>query len=326
MRALQCQELGTADKLVVATLDTPKPGPGQVLIDIAAAGLNFPDTLVIAGKYQEKHEVPFIPGGEASGTISAVGEGVEHLKVGQRVIAMTRIGAFAEQALAPIQAVLPMPDEMEFTTGAGFVTTYGTSYHALKQRAKLQAGETLLVLGAAGGVGLAAVELGRAMGATVIAAASSDEKLQVAKEAGATHLVNYSDTDLKKAVKELTDGKGVDVVYDPVGGDLAEQAIRATAWDGRFLVVGFASGTIPSIPLNLPLLKGLHIVGVFWGSWVSQFPKDSVGNMMELFEFHAKGELKPRVTQVFGLDQAAEAFAVLTGRRAIGKVVFDMSL
>jgi len=326
MRALQCQELGTADKLVVETVDTPEPGPGEVLVDVAAAGINFPDTLIIQGKYQAKPELPFVPGGEASGTVIAVGEGVKRVQVGQRVIALVMVGAFAEQLIVPEMTVIPMPDSMDFLTGAGFALTYATSYYALKQRAQLKPGDTLLVLGAAGGVGLAAVELGRVMGATVIAAASTDEKLAVAKEAGATHLINYSNTDLKKAVKELTGGKGADVVYDPVGGELSEQALRATSWDGRFLVIGFASGTIPNIPLNLPLLKGLHIVGVFWGSWATQFPKDSIGNLVELFGFHSKGELKPRVTQTFGLDQAAEAFAVLTERRAIGKVVFDMSL
>ncbi|MFK8028713.1 MAG: NADPH:quinone oxidoreductase family protein [Gammaproteobacteria bacterium] len=325
MRALLCKEHGPASKLVVEEVDDPTPGKGELLIQVAAAGLNFPDTLIIQGKYQMQPPMPFSPGGEAAGTVIAVGEGVKRIQVGQRVIALCMVGAFAEKLVAPELAVVPMPDEMDFETAAGFTLTYATSYYALKQRAKLQAGESLLVLGAAGGVGLAAVELGRVMGAEVIAAASTDEKLAATKEAGATHLLNYSKDDVKKTVKELTEGRGVNVVYDPVGGELSEQSLRATAWDGRFLVIGFASGDIPKIPLNLPLLKGLHIVGVFWGSWLTQFPKESMGNMMELFTFYKEGKIKPKVTQTYTLDQYEEAFGVLTGRRAIGKVVFKVS-
>lgn len=324
MRALLCKEHGPASSLVVETVEDPTPGKGEVLIEVAAAGLNFPDTLIIQGKYQMKPPMPFSPGGEAAGTVIAVGEGVKRIQVGQRVIALCMTGAFAEKLVAPEVAVVPMPDEMDFETGAGFTLTYATSYYALKQRAKLSPGETLLVLGAAGGVGLAAVELGAVMGADVIAAASTDEKLAATKEAGAKHLLNYSNDEIKNTVKTLTGGRGVDVVYDPVGGDMSEQALRATAWDGRFLVIGFASGDIPNIPLNLPLLKGLHIVGVFWGSWVTQFPKESMGNMAELFQFYTEGKIKPKVTQTYALDQYEEAFGVLTGRKAIGKVVFTM--
>jgi len=325
MRAVVCKELGPASKLVVDEFPAPTAGPDEAVIDVMAAGVNFPDTLIVEGKYQVRPKLPFVPGAEAAGVVSALGKNVQGLKLGQRVIALGgAYGAFAEQLAAPAAGLLPMPDEMDFVTGAGFGLTYGTSYYALKQRAALQAGETLLVLGAAGGVGLAAVELGRAMGARVIAAASSAEKLAVAEAAGAATGINYVSELLKDRVKALTDGKGADVVYDPVGGELSEQALRATGWNGRFLVIGFAAGDIPKIPLNLPLLKNNAIVGVFWGAWAARDPQASLQNYQELFQMYRDGELKPLVSQVFELDDYLEAFNTLTERRARGKVILKV--
>ncbi len=324
MKALVCKELGPADKLVLETTDDPIPGPGEVLIDIHAAGLNFPDTLAITGNYQIRAELPFIPGGEASGVIEAVGEGVEQFKPGDRVMSSGLNGAFAEKQCKPVAEVIAIPDSMPFDTAAGFLVTYGTSYYALKQCADLQAGETLVVLGAAGGVGLAAVDLGKAMGATVIAAASTEDKLDTACATGADQRINYSDTALKEAIKSLTGGKGADVVYDPVGGELSEPALRATGWDGRFLVVGFASGTIPSIPLNLTLLKNNAIKGVFYGVWAMRDPQAYAQNIAELFALYEAGKLHPMVSQQFPLEQYREAFATLTERRAKGKVLFNL--
>ena len=323
MRAVVCSERGPASKLKVTDFPDPQPGPDDAVIDVVAAGCNFPDALIIEGKYQIKPELPFVPGAEAAGVVSAMGENVTGLKLGQRVIVLggTQYGAFAEKLAAPARTLLPMPDEMDYLTGAGFGLTYGTSYYALKQRAELKAGETLLVLGAAGGVGLAAVELGCAMGARVIAAASSAKKLDAAVAAGATDTVNYSTELLKNRVKEITAGEGVDVVYDPVGGELSEQALRATGWNGRLLVVGFAAGPIPKIPLNLPLLKNNAIVGVYWGAWVSREPAASQENYRELFDLYREGKIKPLVSQVFDLDDFADAFNTIAERRAIGKVV-----
>ncbi|MFT6770204.1 MAG: NADPH2:quinone reductase, partial [Congregibacter sp.] len=273
MRALLCTEHGMADKLELAT-DHPEPtaGVGQVVIDIKAAGLNFPDVLIIQGKYQFQPDMPFSPGGECSGVVLSVGEGVDRYKPGDKVIAMTGSGCFRDQIAVDQHAVMPMPEGLDFKQAAGVAMTYFTSYHALKQRADLKEGETLLVLGAAGGVGSTAVELGKLMGAKVIAAASSEEKLAMCRELGADETINYSEQDLKQTVKELTGGKGVDVVYDPVGGDYSEPALRGMAWNGRYLVIGFASGPIPEIPLNLALLKGCSIVGVFWGRFIAEEP------------------------------------------------------
>ncbi|MEM6545101.1 MAG: NADPH:quinone oxidoreductase family protein, partial [Pseudomonadota bacterium] len=283
MRALLCTEHGLPDKLVLADdVEAPEPGAGQVVIGVKAAGLNFPDVLIIQGKYQFQPEMPFSPGGECAGEIIAVGEGVERWNVGDKVVAMTGSGAFREQLAVDQNAVMPMPEGLDFSQAAGVAMTYFTSYHALKQRADLKKGETLLVLGAAGGVGSTAVELGKYMGARVIAAASSEEKLQLCRELGADETINYSEQDLKGAIKELTGGKGVDVVYDPVGGDYAEPALRGMAWNGRYLVIGFASGPIPEIPLNLALLKGCSIVGVFWGRFIAEEPAVHVQNIEEL--------------------------------------------
>jgi len=324
LKALLCEEFGPAEKLVVAEIAEPRPGTGEVLIDIHAAGLNFPDTLIISGNYQVRPEIPFIPGAEAAGIVIEVGAGVEKFMPGDRVISSGGTGAFAERQCKPVGEVTAMPNSMSFTTAAGFALTYGTSYYALKQCAKLQAGETLVVLGAAGGVGLAAVDIGHALGATVIAAASSEEKLDVACAAGAVHRLNYSERSLKDEIKSLTGGKGADVVYDPVGGDLSEQALRATAWGGRFLVVGFASGTIPRIPLNLTLLKNNSIMGVFYGAWAQREPASYRQNLAELFGLFDAQKLHPLVSQEFKLEQYREAFSVLTDRRAKGKIVFTI--
>jgi len=322
MRALMCKEHGPAEKLVIEEVADPSAGPGEVVIDIKAAGLNFPDVLTIQGLYQAKNTFPFTPGVEASGVISSVGEGVSSVALGDRVIASMMGGAFAEKAVASAHTVVAMPDSMGFPTGAGLTTTYSTSYHALKQRANLQSGETLLVLGAAGGVGLSAVELGRLMGAHVIAAASTDEKLETTRAFGADACINYTKEDLKTRVKELTGKKGADVVYDPVGGDYCEQALRATNWDGRYLVIGFASGNIPRIPLNLPLLKGSHIVGVFWGAWAARNPQGHRKNFGELLDLFVEGRIKPLVSETYALDNYLDAFNCLTERRAKGKVIF----
>lgn len=325
MKAVLCKAFGPADTLVLEETASPIAKANEVLIDVHAAGVNFPDTLIIEGKYQFKPPFPFSPGGEASGVIAAVGEKVSHLKVGDRVMALTGWGSFAEQVAVPAYNVLPMPDKLDFTSAAAFSMTYGTSMHALKQRANLQAGETLLVLGASGGVGLAAVEIGKAMGAKVIAAASSAEKLEVAKAAGADELINYKDSSLKEELKRLTGGKGVDVIYDPVGGDLFEEAFRSIGWNGRFLVVGFAAGGgIPSLPANLPLLKGASLVGVFWGSFAQRQPQDNAANFQQLFAWHAEGKIKPLVSQTFPLAEAAKAIDTLGQRKAVGKLVVSV--
>ncbi|WP_122709482.1 NADPH:quinone oxidoreductase family protein [Pseudomonas viridiflava] len=325
MKALLCKAFGPASTLVLEDIPAPDVKKNEILLDIHAAGVNFPDTLIIEGKYQFKPPFPFSPGGEAAGVISAVGENVTHLKPGDRVMALTGWGSFAEQVAVPNYNVLPIPESMDFTIAAAFSMTYGTSMHALKQRANLQPGETLLVLGASGGVGLAAVEIGKALGARVIAAASSAEKLEVAKNAGADELINYTDTSLKDEIKRITNGNGADVIYDPVGGDLFDQAIRAIAWNGRLLVVGFASGRIPELPVNLTLLKGASVVGVFWGSFAQRQPQDNAANFKQLFAWFEEGKLKPLVSQVYPLERAGEAIDALGQRRAVGKVVVSLS-
>ncbi len=322
MKAVLCKAFGPAENLVVEDLDSPQIKKGEVLLDVHAAGVNFPDTLIIEGKYQFKPPFPFSPGGEAAGVVAAVGEKISHLKVGDRVMALTGWGSFAEQVAVSGQNVLPIPAEMDFTTAAAFSMTYGTSMHALKQRANLQPGETLLVLGASGGVGLAAVEIGKAMGARVIAAASTNEKLEIARKAGADELINYSEASLRERLKELTDGQGVDVIYDPVGGKLFEEAFRSIAWNGRMLVVGFAAGgEIPALPANLPLLKGASLIGVFWGAFAQRQPQDNTANFKQLFAWYAQGKLRPLVSQTFALEQAAEAIDTLGQRKAVGKLV-----
>lgn len=321
MKAVLCKAFGPAETLVLEEIASPEAKKNEVLLQVHAAGVNFPDTLIIEGKYQFKPPFPFSPGGEAAGVVTAVGEKVSHLKVGDRVMALTGWGSFAEEVAVPGYNVMPIPPSMDFASAAAFGMTYGTSMHALKQRANLQPGETLLVLGASGGVGLAAVEIGKAMGAKVIAAASSAEKLEVAKAAGADELINYSESNLKDEVKHLTGGQGADVIYDPVGGDLFDAAIRSIAWNGRLLVVGFASGRIPELPVNLTLLKGAAVVGVFWGSFAQRQPQDNAANFQQLFAWHAEDKLKPLVSQTFPLEQAAEAINTLGQRKAVGKVV-----
>lgn len=324
MKAVLCKAFGPAETLVLEEVASPEAKKNEILLDVHAAGVNFPDTLIIEGKYQFKPPFPFSPGGEAAGIVAAVGEKVSHVKPGDRVMALTGWGSFAEQVAVPGYNVMPIPASMDFASAAAFGMTYGTSMHALKQRANLQTGETLLVLGASGGVGLAAVEIGKAMGARVIAAASSAEKLAVAKAAGADELVNYSEVSLKDKVKELTGGQGADVIYDPVGGDLFDQAIRSIAWNGRLLVVGFASGRIPELPVNLTLLKGAAVVGVFWGAFAQRQPLDNAANFQQLFQWHAEGKVKPLVSQTFPLTQAAEAINALGQRKAVGKVVVQV--
>ena len=321
MRALVCRDYGPVENLAIEDWDDPVPGDGQVAFDVKAAGLNFADILVITGKYQVRPPLPFVPGNEAAGIVTAVGKDVTRFKPGDRVIGALRGGAFAEKSVVDEHLAIPLPGTMSFEEGAAYSVAYGTSYHALKQGARLKKGETVLVLGAAGGVGYAAVELAKALGATVIAAASSDEKLQFAKQAGADELVNYASGSLKESVKALTDGKGVDVVYDPVGGELAEQALRATDWHGRYLVIGFASGDIPSVPLNLPLLKEASIIGVWYGPWAERHNDELWENVGELTAMVEAGSIRPRCSEAFPLDDFVDAFRVITERRVLGKVV-----
>jgi NADPH2:quinone reductase len=321
MKAVLCKEYGLPGKLVVEDVASPKPASGQVVVSVKACGVNFPDTLIIQGKYQFKPEMPFSPGGEVAGIVKEVGEGVTRVKPGDRVIAFNTWGGFAEEMAVDADRTIPMPAAMDFVPASAFVLTYGTSYHALKDRADLKAGETLLVLGAAGGVGLAAIQLGKAMGARVIAAASSDAKLKVCKDNGADEVINYGSEDLRARVKILTAGKGVDVVYDPVGGPYSEPALRDMAWKGRFLVVGFAAGDIPKVPLNLTLLKGCSIVGVFWGSFTKNEPERNRENNWELMAMYAAGKIKPHIHATYPLERAAEALNEVLNKRVTGKVV-----
>ena len=324
MRALTCKAWGPVEDLVIEEWDDPVPDDEEVVIDVKAAGINFPDILIIAGKYQDKIPPPFIPGNEASGIVSAVGSKVSRFKAGDKVIVAPRGGAFAEKCKVHQNAAMPLPNELNFEQGAGYAVTWGTSYHALKQCADLQPKETLLVLGAAGGVGITAVQIGKAMGARVIAAASSDAKLDFARAAGADDVINYSNQALKETVKEFTDG-GVDVVYDPVGGDLSQQALRALAWHGRHLIVGFASGDIPQLPANIALLKEASIVGVWWGTWAARNPGLQIQNMSELATLVSSGALKPEVTETYPLDEFEQAFQTISERRALGKVVLQIA-
>ena len=326
MKAVLCKQYGPPSSLVVEEVPELVPGAGQVLIDVHAAGVNFPDSLIIQGKYQFKPELPFSPGAEVAGIVKALGPGVAGVQVGERVIASTTWGGYAQLVLAQAERVFRMPEGMEFETAAGFLIAYGTSHHALKDRGELKAGETVLVLGASGGVGLAAVEIAKAMGARVIAAASSDEKLAVCREHGADATINYTTQDLRERIKALTDGRGVDVVYDPVGGALSEPALRSMAWRGRFLVVGFAAGPIPNIPLNLTLLKGCSIVGVFWGAFVRNEPKRNEEEMRELVTWVRAGKLRPRISGVYPLERCAEALQRVMDRQVTGKFVLTTGL
>lgn len=324
MRAVQCIAYGSHESLVVRDVDTPEPGPGEVLVEIHAASLNFPDLLVIRGLYQFKPEPPFVPGAEAAGVVAALGPDVEGVSVGQRVTTVGVAGGFAEYRVVKADSIIPLPDDADFQIAAATTVTYGTSYHALVQRAHLAEGETLLVLGAAGGVGSAAVEIGKSIGATVIAAASSDKKLSFCRNLGADHLVNYENEDLKSRVKELTNGNGVDVIYDPVGGDLSESAFRAIAWKGRHLVVGFSQGDIPRLPFNLPLLKGASIVGIFWGAFTTREPSVAAENLKIIGEMIVEGSLRPRISSVLPLDDVVDAYDLLVSRAVMGKVVLEI--
>ena len=323
MKAIVCKSWGLPDTLVVEDLPDAAPGPGQVAIDVHAAGVNFPDVLIIQNKYQFKPELPFTPGSELAGVIRAVGEGVTNLKTGDKVLAFVSIGAFAQQISAPAKAVVPMPPGLDFDTAAAFTLTYGTSHHAVVDRAQLKAGETMLVLGAAGGVGLAAIEIGKALGARVIAAASTDEKLAICKEHGADATINYTTEDLREAIKAATDGKGPDVIYDPVGGIYAEPAFRSIGWRGRYLVIGFANGEIPKLPLNLPLLKGASLVGVFWGEFAKREPKANLSAMQQLMGWMAEGKIRPHISGRYALADTAKALNDMAARKVTGKVVIQ---
>ena len=324
MRAVICRQFGPVDGLELGELPDPTPGPGEVVIDVSIAAMNFPDTLIVEGKYQFRPDPPFSPGLEGTGSISAVGDGVT-LEVGSPVVAAITHGAFAERWLVPAVNVLPFPNGLTEEQAAGFTIAYGTAYHALRHRGALAKGETLLVLGAAGGVGSAVVELGSRMGATVIAAASSAEKLGYAVQRGATHTINYAEEDVKAAVRELTDGHGADVVFDPVGGALSETAFRSLAWGGRHLVIGFAAGDIPAIPLNLPLLKEASIVGVYWGDWLAKEPLEAAETVAELYQLAATGEVDPAISGVFAFEDFMDGYAALIEREAMGKVLLRVA-
>jgi NADPH2:quinone reductase len=321
MKAVVCKSFGPPENLTLEEVADPTPGRGQVLIDVHAVGLNFPDVLQIAGKYQFQPPFPFTPGSELAGVVAEVGTGVAGVHPGDRVMALVATGAMAEKVVADASAVDVIPQTMDFDTAAGLGIAYGTSYHALVQRARLKPGETLLVLGASGGVGLAAVEIGKAFGARVIAAASTDQKLEVARQHGADVLLNYSQGSLKDTVKELTAGSGADVIYDPVGGDLFDQSTRCINWNGRILVVGFASGVIPKYPVNLALLKGCEIVGVFWGEFRKREPDLFRKNCQALFNLFGEAKIKPLVSQAFPLNRFADALNVFVHRQATGKIV-----
>jgi NADPH2:quinone reductase len=325
MKALLCKTFGPPESLVLDDLPSPEPGPGEAVVAVKAAGVNFPDVLIIQDKYQVKPPLPFSPGSEMAGIVKSVGAGVTQVKPGDAVMAMTTYGAFAEEVKIDARRLLPIPSGMDFVTAAAFVLAYATSDHALRDRGGLQRGETLLVLGASGGVGIAAIEIGRALGARVIACASTDDKLAVCREHGADATINYATEDLRDRIKALTDAKGPDVIYDPVGGPYTEPALRSIAWRGRLLVVGFAAGEIPKIPLNLTLLKGCAIVGVFWGDFVRREPEHFARQMQQLHDWFAAGRLKPHVTRTFPLARAAEALQLMAARQVKGKVVVTMA-
>ena len=324
MKAIICDQFGPPSTLRYGDLPDPVPGMKEVLINVKACSVNFPDTLIIQGKYQFKPAFPFSPGGDVAGIIEEVGEGVKHFKPGQKVIAMKPFGGFAEKVSVNYKTVFPLPPGMNMEVASSFLMTYGTSYHALKDRANLKEGETLLVLGAAGGVGLTAVELGKIMGANVIACASTDKKLDLCKTYGADHVINYSNSDFREEIKMVTGGNGIDVVYDPVGGSMSELALRSLNWGGRHLVVGFAAGDIPRVPWNLPLLKGCQIVGVFWGSFAQRFPGENMGNTMQIIQWISEGALKPHISKVYSLEDAPQAISDVMERKALGKIIVSI--
>jgi NADPH2:quinone reductase len=323
MKAIQCVEWGLPERLILAEVPLPEPKTGEVRIRIEAAGVNFPDALIVQKKYQLQPPLPFIPGTEVAGTIDAVGPEVKRLKIGDRVGAFVGLGGFAEFVCAPAALTAPLPPGISTETAAAFTLTYATSHHALFDRGQLKAGETLAVLGAGGGVGLAAVELGKLAGARVIAVASSEEKLAAARAHGADESINYARVDLREALKTITGGKGADVIYDPVGGKHTEAALRSLAWRGRLLVVGFADGEIPQIPANLLLIKGTSALGVFWGEFAKREPQANQAMLTELFTWLAQGKLKPHVSRTYSLADAPQALVALLERKAVGKLVIN---
>ncbi len=321
MKAILCREFGPPERLEYAEIEPLRPGEGEIVLDVKACAVNFPDTLVIQGRYQFQPPMPFSPGTDVAGVVKAVGAGVASPRPGDRVFGLVMHGGYAEEVVMPAAAATPIPDGIDFVAAAAFQLTYGTAYHALVDRARIQSGETLLVLGAAGGVGLAAVEVGKALGARVIAAASSPEKLAACREAGADEMIDYSMEDLRERLKALAGAAGVNVVFDPVGGALTEPALRSVSWGGRYLVIGFAAGEIPRIPLNLPLLKGCSIVGVFYGSLLRNDPALARNNLRELTTWLGQGRIKPRVSATYPLRDAPLALNDVIARRAVGKIV-----
>lgn len=321
MKAVICKAWGLPETLVVEDQPEAMPAAGELAIDIMAAGVNFPDVLIIQNKYQFKPALPFTPGNELAGVVRAVGDGVQGFAAGDRVFAFVPQGAFAQQISVPASSVMKIPDSMDFDAAAALTLTYGTSHHAVVDRAQLKAGETLLVLGAAGGVGLAAIEIGKALGARVIAAASTDEKLAICREHGADDTINYSSEDLREGIKRTTGGRGPDVIYDPVGGGYTEPAFRSIAWRGRYLVIGFANGEIPKLPLNLPLLKGASLVGVFWGDFARREPEANAAGMQELMRWHAEGKVRPHISATYALEQTPQALIDMASRKVTGKIV-----
>jgi NADPH2:quinone reductase len=321
MKAVLCKEWGPPESLVLEDIPAREPGPGQVRIKVRAASVNFPDVLIIQNKYQFKPERPFSPGSEAAGDVISVGAGVTHVKPGDRVLASTGHGSFAEEVIAVGEKVVALPEGLGYDVASAFMLTYGTSWHALTDRAALKAGETVLVLGAAGGVGISAIEIAKALGARVIAAASTEEKLAVCREHGADATINYETEDLREAIKRLTDGKGPDVIYDPVGGKYAEPAFRSIGWRGRYLVVGFANGQIPALPLNLMLLKGASVVGVFWGDYTRREPHANQEDVRRMMALLAEGKLRPHISATYRLDQVPQALLDMAARKVTGKVL-----
>jgi NADPH2:quinone reductase len=321
MKAVLCTKFGPPESLEYVDVPSPTAGPGEVVVSLRAASVNFPDVLIIENKYQFKPPLPFSPGSELGGVVKTVGEGVTDVAPGDRVMAFTVHGAFAEEVKLERSRVLPIPDGMSFETAAALLLTYGTMDHALRDRGQLAAGETVLVLGASGGIGIASIEVAKALGARVIACASSDDKLQACVEHGADAVVNYSSEDLRERIKLLTEGRGADVIVDPVGGPYTEPALRSIAWRGRLLVVGFAAGDIPKVPLNLALLKGCSIVGVFWGDFLRREPAAFRDSVRQLGEWYAAGKLRPHVSARFPLSRTAEAISLMAQRKAVGKIV-----
>ncbi len=322
MKAMLVKEIGHPSKMVLEDIPSPSPQKKEVVVTVKACSVNYPDTLMPRGMYQFKPQLPFSVGSDIAGIVKEVGEGVKHVKPGDEVFGLTPHGGFAQEVVVPAASVFPKPPMMDYKVAASFMMAYGTSYHALKDRANLKSGDTLVILGAAGGVGLAAVELGKIMGAKVIAAASTQEKLDICSKYGADATINYTQENLKEKIKELTNGKGADVVYDPVGGDYTEAALRATAWEGRFLIVGFPAG-IAKIPMNLPLLKGCQVVGVFWGSFAQRDPSANMQNTMDLIKMYSEGSLKPHIDKVYTLEDSRQALIDMMDRKVKGKIIVE---